>query len=123
VERGGRARTFHIEQADQATVHSIMKANIKQETRVHTDESAIYNIAPWHFEKHETVKHTADEYVRGDVTTNSVEGYFSVFKRGMKGLTNIVRKSTFTAILPSLISGITVARLSASAMWPARNVR
>ena len=37
------------------------------------------------FAKHETVKHSADEYVRGDVHTNTVEGYFSVFKRGMKG--------------------------------------
>jgi hypothetical protein len=35
---------------------------------------------------HETVKHTAKEYARGDVTTNSVEGFFSIFKRGMKGV-------------------------------------
>ncbi len=86
VERGGRARTFHIAQADQNTVHAIMKANISKETRIHTDESRIYNIAPWHFAKHETIKHTAFEYVRGDVTTNTVEGYFSIFKRGMKGV-------------------------------------
>jgi transposase-like protein len=86
VERGGQARTFHIAQADQKTVHAIMKDNIKRETRIHTDESGIYNIAPWHFEKHETVKHKDKEYVRGDVTTNTVEGYFSIFKRGMKGV-------------------------------------
>ncbi len=86
VERGGEARTFHIAQADQHTVHAIMKANVAKETRVHTDESGIYNIAPWHFEKHETVKHKVKEYARGDVTTNTVEGYFSIFKRGMKGI-------------------------------------
>jgi transposase-like protein len=86
VERGGKARTFHIANADQNTVHAIMKDNIAKETRIHTDESRIYNIAPWHFAKHETVKHKAEEYVRGDVTTNSVEGYFSIFKRGMKGV-------------------------------------
>ena len=86
VERGGKARTFHIAQADQNTVHAIMKDNIAKETRIHTDESGIYNIAPWHFEKHETVKHKDKEYVRGDVTTNTVEGYFSIFKRGMKGV-------------------------------------
>ena len=86
VERGGKARTFHIAQADQKTVHAIMKENINRETRIHTDESGIYNIVPWHFEKHETVKHTDYEYVRGDVTTNTVEGYFSIFKRGMKGV-------------------------------------
>jgi transposase-like protein len=86
VERGGQARTFHIAQADQNTVHSIMKENINRETRIHTDESGIYNIAPWHFAQHETVKHRDKEYVRGDVTTNTVEGYFSIFKRGMKGV-------------------------------------
>ena len=86
VERGGQARTFHIAQADQNTVHTIMKANINRETRIHTDESNIYNIVPWHFAKHETIKHTAKEYVRDDVTTNTVEGYFSIFKRGMKGV-------------------------------------
>jgi transposase-like protein len=86
VERGGKARTFHIAQADQNTVHTIMRDNIAKETRIHTDESGIYNVAPWHFAKHETVKHTAKEYVRGDVHTNTVEGYFSVFKRGMKGV-------------------------------------
>jgi len=86
VERGGRVRTFHVAQADQHTVHTIMKANIAKETRIHTDESGIYNIAPWHFAKHETIKHSAYEYARGDVTTNTVEGYFSIFKRGMKGI-------------------------------------
>ena len=38
------------------------------------------------FATHETVKHSADEYVRGDVHTNSAEGYFSIFKRGMRGV-------------------------------------
>jgi transposase-like protein len=86
VERGGRARTFHVAQADQKTVHAIMRDNINRETRIHTDESGIYNVAPWHFAKHETVKHKDKEYARGDVTTNTVEGYFSIFKRGMKGI-------------------------------------
>ena len=48
VERGGEARTFHIEQVDQKTVHTIMKANIAKESRIDTDESGIYNIAAWH---------------------------------------------------------------------------
>ncbi len=37
-------------------------------------------------ELHETVKHSVNEYVRGDVHTNSAEGFFSIFKRGMKGI-------------------------------------
>ena len=38
------------------------------------------------FAKHETVNHGAKEYARGDVTTNSVEGFFGIFKRGMVGV-------------------------------------
>ena len=63
-----------------------MAANIARETRIHTDESNLYNVAPWRFAKHETIKHSAYEYARGDVTTNTVEGYFSIFKRGMRGV-------------------------------------
>lgn len=86
VERGGSARTFHVETADKYTVTTIMRENIDRETRLNTDESPVYKSAIYHVAEHETVKHSADEYVRGDVHSNSVEGYFSVFKRGMKGV-------------------------------------
>lgn len=72
--------------AGQNTVSKIKRENVAKETHIHSDESPIYNIVPWQFAKHETIKHEADEYVRGDVTTNTVEGYFSIFKRGMKGV-------------------------------------
>ena len=86
VERGGSVRTFHVPVADQTVVQTICKENIDRETRLHTDESRLYFGADQHFAAHETVKHTAHEYVRGDVYTNTVEGYFSVFKRGMRGV-------------------------------------
>jgi transposase-like protein len=85
VERGGSVRTFHVAVAAQHEVEKIIRENIDRETTLHTDESKLYGHADQHVAKHETVKHTAGEYSRGDVTTNSVEGYFSVFKRGMKG--------------------------------------
>ena len=47
---------------------------------------AVSTISRMAFARHETIDHSKDEYVRGDVTTNTVEGYFSVFKRGMKGV-------------------------------------
>ena len=62
-----------------------MKGNVA-ESRLHTDESRLYGEAVGHFAAHETVKHSAREYVRGDVHTNTVEGYFSIFKRGMRGI-------------------------------------
>ena len=86
VERGGKVRSFHVPRADKATVAKIVMDNIHHETRLHTDESNLYHGAGKHFASHETVKHSAEEYVRGDVTTNTVEGYFGIFKRGMKGV-------------------------------------
>lgn len=85
VERGGTVRSFHIPVADKASVTKIVKENIARETRLHTDESKLYGDAAAYFAAHETVIHTGGEYVRGDVTTNTVESYFSIFKRGMRG--------------------------------------
>jgi transposase-like protein len=86
VERGGNVRTFHVPVADKETVTKIVRENIDRESRLHTDESKLYFGSDEHFVSHETVKHSADEYVRGDVHTNSAEGYFSIFKRGMRGV-------------------------------------
>jgi transposase-like protein len=86
VERGGSVRSFHVENADKATVNQIVGENIARETYLYTDESRLYGDADQYFADHQTVKHSAKEYVRGDVHTNSVEGYFSIFKRGMTGV-------------------------------------
>ena len=63
-----------------------MKENIDRETRLHTDESRSITAVARLFAAHETVDHTGKEYARGDVNTNSAEGYFSIFKRGMRGV-------------------------------------
>ena len=65
----------------------ILKANIAREARLLTDEANHYNAAKGHFNKHETVQHSAGEYVSrkdNSIHTNTIEGYFSIFKRGMK---------------------------------------
>jgi transposase-like protein len=88
VERGGKARSFHVHAATFDVVEKIVSQNIDKESRLHTDESRLYSVSkvPTMVAEHESVKHSADEYVRGDVYSNSVEGYFSIFKRGMKGV-------------------------------------
>jgi ISXO2-like transposase domain/Transposase zinc-ribbon domain len=86
VERGGNVRSFHVPVADKESVVKIVRQNIKREARLHTDESNLYSGLDRWFGAHETVKHSAGEYVRGDVHTNSAEGYFSIFKRGMRGV-------------------------------------
>jgi hypothetical protein len=86
VERGGNVRSFHVATADKVTVSKIVTENVARESRLHTDESNLYKGVSAVFAAHETVKHSAKEYVRGDVHTNSAEGFFSIFKRGMKGI-------------------------------------
>jgi transposase-like protein len=86
VERGGSVRTFHVPTANKVAVTKIVRENVASESRLHTDESLLYKGSDEHFTQHETVKHTGREYVRGDAHTNTVENYFSVFKRGMKGV-------------------------------------
>ena len=86
VERGGNVRSFHVPAAHLDTVVKVVRENIARESRLHTDESRLYMRVGKEFAAHETVKHYEKEYVRDDVTTNTVEGYFSIFKRGMRGV-------------------------------------
>ena len=86
VERGGNVRSFHAAVADQDAINKILAANVRRRTTLHTDESRLYTAAKLFVTGHETVKHSAGEYARGDVHTNTIEGYFSIFKRGMKGV-------------------------------------
>ena len=86
VERGGQVRSFHVPGAYLDDVVHIVRKNIARESRLHTDESRLYTRIGKEFAAHETVVHSDKEYARGDVTTNTVEGYFSIFKRGMRGI-------------------------------------
>ncbi len=86
VERGGSVRTFHVEKANKITVAGIVRQNIASETVLYTDESPLYPQVGSEFAEHASVRHSGKEYVRGAVHTNTVEGYFSIFKRGMRGV-------------------------------------
>jgi hypothetical protein len=82
----GRARYFHVDKASGTNIHPIVLANLSHEARLMTDESTIYRKIGRQFAEHGAVHHYNKEYVRGDVTTNSIEGSFSIFKRGMRGV-------------------------------------
>jgi hypothetical protein len=90
VERGGRARMFHIEHADAASVREVLVRNVSRKSALHTDESRLYTVTGAEFASHGTTKHSAGEYVRYEdglpIHSNTVENVFSVFKRGMKGV-------------------------------------
>ena len=82
----GRSRAFVIDYVAADQIRPILHANIAREARLMTDESPIYKRSFPHFAEHGTVHHASGEYGRGDVHTNTIEGYFSIFKRGMKGV-------------------------------------
>ncbi len=82
----GKARTFHVDRADARTIRNILVTNVSRDTDLHTDESRLYTKVGEEYARHKTVNHSKGEYVRNGVTTNHVENYFSVFKRGMKGV-------------------------------------
>ncbi len=64
----------------------IIRENIARETRIMTDEHAVYRKLSDEFAAHSRVYHGAGEYGRGFIHTNTIEGFFSIFKRGMRGV-------------------------------------
>jgi transposase-like protein len=87
VERDGEVRSFHVADVTGKNLKAVLVGQIKRDSRLMTDASPRYNelkrAAP--FTSHETVNHSQGEYARGEVTTNTVEGYFSILKRGLIG--------------------------------------
>ena len=85
VERGGKVRSYHVPEVTAATLKPIIVDVIATDSHFRTDESSIYWKIGEEFASHRTVIHSINEYVRGDAHTNTVEGYFSIFKRGIYG--------------------------------------
>lgn len=86
VQRGGNARSFHVDGHSIASIVPILRTNIRRESDLMTDEALHYRAVGKEFASHGAVTHSKDEYVRGSIHTNTVEGYYSIFKRGMKGI-------------------------------------
>lgn len=86
VERGGSARSFHVDSTRSADLLPIIKANVHPGSHIMTDEARQYRQLDKHFTEHDFVRHSAGEYGRGIVHINTAEGFYSIFKRGMKGI-------------------------------------
>jgi transposase-like protein len=80
----GASRFFHVDGGKE--IQGIVMANLAREARLMTDEHVMYRRIGREFAEHSAVHHYNKEYVRGDVTTNTIEGAFSIFKRGMRGV-------------------------------------
>jgi len=92
----GKARSMVVDSLKTADLLPILQENIAAEAIVYTDEAGQYKNLGNEFAEHGFVAHGAGEYVSGKVHTNTIEGYFSIFKRGMKGCTAI-RQSSLSA--------------------------
>jgi transposase-like protein len=90
VTRGGSARSFHVDGTTLGTLLPIIRTNVRRESDLMTDQASWYKSVGKEFASHGSVEHSKDEYVRREgvrvIHTNTVEGYYSIFKRGMKGI-------------------------------------
>ena len=82
----GRAKSMVVDDLKTKTLAPILKANIAKEATVYTDEAGQYRHLDREFADHAFVRHGTGEWGRGPIHTNTIEGYFSIFKRGMKGV-------------------------------------
>lgn len=85
VERGGDVRAFHVPAVNAKTLKPILLAQMAQNANLMTDEASAYTTVGKEFASHGVVKHGKKEYSRGNVHTNTIEGYFSLLKRGLIG--------------------------------------
>lgn len=85
MSRDGKKRSFHVANVTANTVRPILKAQIAQNARLMTDEASIYTKVGREFSEHGVVNHSAGEYSRDDITTNTVESSFAILKRGLYG--------------------------------------
>jgi transposase-like protein len=82
----GQAKSTVIKKLTLSEMGPIIRKNIAKEARLMTDEAVHYNLIGREFSDHQIVTHGKEEYVRGDAHTNTAEGFFSIFKRGMRGI-------------------------------------
>ena len=82
----GQAKSIVVDDLKGSTLVKIMDENISREARLFTDDAKHYCRIAKRFADHQTVDHTHGEYGAGEIHTNTIEGYFSIFKRGMKGV-------------------------------------
>jgi len=86
VERDGKARSFHVPNVRGETLHAVLERHASTESHYMTDEDHVLGGVGWNFASHGSVNHSKDEYVRGNIHTNTVEGFFSILKRGIYGV-------------------------------------
>jgi transposase-like protein len=86
VERGGRVRSYHVKKVTSRELKPIIREQVLADSIINTDEASHYKGLDKEFQGHETVNHSIAEYVRGSASTQAIENYFSILKRGLVGV-------------------------------------
>lgn len=89
VERGGHIRSFHVPNVTARNLHPILSRHASRESRLMSDEAWVYRLIGWNFADHGRVTRSRGEYVSKQdrtIHTNTVEGFFSILKRGIYGV-------------------------------------
>ncbi len=86
VERNGFVRSHHVNAVNSDTIKGILDKEVFKDSAIITDSAPFYPLATKDYAGHGTVNHSIKEYVRGSVHTNTVEGFFSILKRGLNGV-------------------------------------
>ncbi len=84
-KRGGKVRSFHVADVSAKTLRPVLVQQISRKSSLMTDDAGQYRHMGEEFFRHEVVNHGINEYVRGNAHTNTIEGYFSILKRGIVG--------------------------------------
>jgi len=92
VSRDGEARSRVMERVTGDQLGKVLAEHVEPDSTLMTDQFAAYRQPGKQFARHETVNHLAGEYARGEVTTNTVEGFFSQLKRSIDGTHHHVSK-------------------------------
>ena len=103
-ERSGPVKTQVVPDAKRVTIEPIILENIRQGSKVHTDEWWAYRRLEKHGFKHESVNHGSKQWVSGGSHTNSIEGYWSLIKRSIRGTHVHVSRQHMPKYLAELIS-------------------
>ena len=92
LQRDGNVRSFVVPVVSAKTLRNVLTENVSKDAHLMTDEGRGYIRLGREFASHGVVNHTLDEYVRGNITTNTVEGFFGILKRGINGIYHHVSK-------------------------------
>lgn len=86
IERGGKVKASVVPAVNQVTLQPMVISNVTNDSTVITDNFWGYRGLDKHFKQHDVINHTYNEYVNGEIHTNTIEGFWSLLKRGIYGI-------------------------------------